>query len=224
MPNIISNNTNSGYLYSYQLPKSTYTWAQWVGYTGPSDTAYVNPANMTTQVDGTQPTFWVGNRAYVVFDTTSIGPSTSVSNFTLNLYKYTTFAPAQFICRKATLPNMSTALTVAHWPTTNFTGVYSSAATTLTPPGWISIPLNSLAVTDAQTSNTMTIGLQNFTYDYSGAIPTGIQQYTPFYLATPGFFPYLSYTGRPTVNGVTAANQEKIDGVVQTSIQRINGV
>ena len=167
------------------------------------------------------------NRLYLVFDTSSIPPSSVITSISLKLYVSTKLGDTDFKIYKTSSPTLSTTLQASDYNLTNFSTDYGDGNTfTVTSTGSYDIilsPTGSLA-SDVKSLNELSIVFRSI-YDYDNIVPPGTYNAVSFRLSqSPS--PYISVTyttgygnkvdsilNMASVNGVSKSNISKIDGI-----------
>ena len=184
--------------------------------------------------------FYFVARSFFSFDVSGI--TSSVASATLNI-RGRSNSSADIIVIKASKPdgsNLTTAdfdaipgFSAGNTMSGNVTD-YSSEVSSWSTSGYNSITLNSTALSDLVSLNSLIVALVEFDHDYSNVAPAqdGTQRRVGLFFQNfsgTSRDPYIEYVlgtagyGN-TVNGVASANIAAVDGVLTANISKVNGV
>jgi hypothetical protein len=184
-----------------------------------------------SEVSAAGTTTWDNNRYFIAFDTTSI--TSTPSSATLYIYGSTSVNTDLIAVKVTSGSSFNTTTNVA---TTNYSNIqgYSlgvdwtgfvtdySGVVSFPVLGWNAITLNSTALSDMNSLNTFKLALVNYSNDYLYDPPLGNYRLG---LSSLSFAPYIDYgTGGYTgkVLSIASASISKVDGVLKSTISKIN--
>lgn len=179
-----------------------------------ADTVYTWLSTGAVMADGS--TSLRIDRLYLVFNTSSIPPSATITSISLKLYVSSILGLKDFKIYKTSSPTLSTTLQASDYNVTNFSTDYGDGYTfTPSSTGAYTVtlsPSGSLA-TDVKNLNELSIVFRNY-FDYTDFIPAGTYNSASFRLSlSPS--PYISVT-------YTTGYGNKIDSII--NIGSVNNV
>ena len=227
MPTIINTTTSQGGYLVYNASAVFYPWEDLILNSTNAANNFTNPSTIysLTGYSASRGGTWFCRRGYLTFDTSTIpGALTALS---LNIYVQAVSNSPDAIIQYTPSPNTSTVLATSDWQYVDeevFSDPFSPSV------GWMNIELNATAVTRAQDNNYINFVVRDNYYDYdylNNLVDPFITVSTEYRYNYASFIPYLEYTSYEygqTVNGIIAANMDKVDGVQKLFITRVLGV
>jgi hypothetical protein len=229
MPTIPTSRQGDTATLKNQLDTTGYTWADTrnaATSTGPSPIAPQTTNPRGFKITGGRGNYWVIERSIFGFDFS--GVSGTITSMTLKLYKGTT---ASVMSNIIVVKNSNTwsSLPASDDYDVDLSTAYSSNFT-LNSSGGLgdlkSVTLNSTAMSDAVGNSDFNIAVVDKNNDYDNVAPTGIGLgQATFYLYDVNYYPRIEYTVQTgygqTINGVIAANVNKVINLGKVNILRI---
>lgn len=208
------------------LDATAYTW---------SDTRNASTGTLASVNSGTVSVFsdYTGlrgntfriSRGYLNFDLSSV--SGTITDLSLKLVTANLSATRDIIIVKSTAPDGSNIAT-SDFGDADLSTAYSSEFTTFSNTAGTTntITLNSTAISDANTNSELILAVVDHDYDYSNSQPSaGAQTALGYVLSSFTEIPLLEYTVQTgygqTINGVVAANINKILNVGRLNVKRV---
>jgi len=231
MPTIPTSKQSIDGTVGHSLDTTGYTWSDTRDASTGSGLVSINPTVMGPEAykqTGGRGNLWKISRDMLSFNFS--GVTGTITQLNLKLYKstgYTSFKDVIVIKNSNTWDSSFFALTTADY-NVDFSTPYSAEYTMPTGGSGTlkTISLNSDAKADAVGNANFNLAICDHTYDFSDVDPTGLSNdFASFYYNNSSYYPRLEYTldtgYGEIVNGVIAANINKIKDVVRLNVSKV---